>query len=110
MIAPAAPGRATGRTCYSSVAIAVLAVLGPKELAEAAAPLSDAARATGADWLIPVVRVGAAVAALGSLLARHAPGAGTFLLAHSFGAKVAFAAAADWDTPDRRSTRDSPTG
>ncbi|GGX03169.1 hypothetical protein GCM10010383_36810 [Streptomyces lomondensis] len=69
MIAPAAPGRATGRTCYSSVAIAVLAVLGPKELAEAAAPLSDAARATGADWLTPVVRVGAAVAALGSLLA-----------------------------------------
>jgi APA family basic amino acid/polyamine antiporter len=71
MIASAAPGRATGRTCYSSVAIAiaVLAVLGPKELAEAAAPLSDAARATGADWLTPVVHVGAAMAALGSLLA-----------------------------------------
>lgn len=31
--------------------------------------MSDAARATGADWLTPVVRVGAAVAALGSLLA-----------------------------------------
>ncbi|MFE9024550.1 amino acid permease [Streptomyces sp. NPDC007808] len=36
---------------------------------EAAAPLSDAAGAAGADWLTPVVRVGAAVAALGSLLA-----------------------------------------
>ncbi|MFD8427794.1 APC family permease [Streptomyces coelicoflavus] len=54
---------------YALVAVAVLTVLGPKELAEAAAPLSDAARAAGADWLVPVVRVGAAVAALGSLLA-----------------------------------------
>ncbi|TYR64955.1 APC family permease [Streptomyces parvus] len=54
---------------YAVVAVAVLTVLGPKELAEAAAPLSDAARAAGADWLVPVVRVGAAVAALGSLLA-----------------------------------------
>lgn len=31
--------------------------------------LSDAARAAGVGWLVPVVRVGAAVAALGSLLA-----------------------------------------
>ncbi|CAL9337947.1 putative transporter [Streptomyces sp. enrichment culture] len=54
---------------YTLVAVAVLTVLGPKGLAEAAAPLSDAARAAGADWLVPVVRVGAAVAALGSLLA-----------------------------------------
>lgn len=54
---------------YAVVAISVLTVLGPKGLAEAAAPLSDAARAAGADWLAPVVRVGAAVAALGSLLA-----------------------------------------
>ncbi|CAM5459361.1 APC family permease [Streptomyces microflavus] len=54
---------------YAVVAVAVLTVLGPKGLAEAAAPLSDAARAAGADWLGPVVRVGAAVAALGSLLA-----------------------------------------
>jgi pimeloyl-ACP methyl ester carboxylesterase len=38
--------------------------------------------------------------AVKAFTARHAPGAGTFLLAHSFGAKVAFAAAADWDTPD----------
>ncbi|MEV5140637.1 APC family permease [Streptomyces syringium] len=54
---------------YVLVAVSVLLVLGPDGLAEAAAPLSDAARAAGADWLVPVVRVGAAVAALGSLLA-----------------------------------------
>ncbi|MBO8185245.1 APC family permease [Streptomyces spirodelae] len=54
---------------YTVVAVSVLMVLGPAGLAEAAAPLSDAARAAGADWLMPVVRVGAAVAALGSLLA-----------------------------------------
>ncbi|GAA1162262.1 APC family permease [Streptomyces hebeiensis] len=54
---------------YAVVAVAVLTVLGPKELAQAAAPLSDAVRAAGVGWLAPVVRVGAAVAALGSLLA-----------------------------------------
>ncbi|MFF6888923.1 APC family permease [Streptomyces sp. NPDC012421] len=54
---------------YAVVAVAVLMVLGPNGLAGASAPLSDAARAAGADWLAPVVRVGAAVAALGSLLA-----------------------------------------
>ncbi|AXE24045.1 amino acid permease [Streptomyces globosus] len=54
---------------YALVAVSALSVLGPDGLAGAAAPLSDAARASGADWLVPVVRVGAAVAALGSLLA-----------------------------------------
>ncbi|MFD7437504.1 APC family permease [Streptomyces sp. NPDC059861] len=54
---------------YALVAVAVLTVLGPAGLAQAAAPLSDAARAAGAGWLAPVVRTGAAVAALGSLLA-----------------------------------------
>ncbi|MFF3015730.1 APC family permease [Streptomyces sp. NPDC057939] len=54
---------------YAIVAVAVLLVLGPRGLAEATAPLSDASRAAGADWLAPVVRVGAAAAALGSLLA-----------------------------------------
>ncbi|MFE9446317.1 alpha/beta fold hydrolase [Streptomyces sp. NPDC006602] len=34
-------------------------------------------------------------AAIAAFTARHAPGAGTLLLGHSFGAKVAFAAAAD---------------
>ncbi|MER7395767.1 APC family permease [Streptomyces sp. NPDC000151] len=54
---------------YAMVAVAVLMVLGPGGLAGAAAPLSDAARTAGAAWLAPVVRAGAAVAALGSLLA-----------------------------------------
>ncbi|MGW1268670.1 APC family permease [Streptomyces sp. NPDC002491] len=54
---------------YATVAVAVLTVLGPRALGEAAAPLSDAVRAAGADRLAPVVRAGAAVAALGSLLA-----------------------------------------
>ncbi|AWZ05830.1 MULTISPECIES: APC family permease [unclassified Streptomyces] len=54
---------------YTVIAVAVLTVLGPEQLADATAPLSDAVRAAGVDWLVPVVRVGAAVAALGSLLA-----------------------------------------
>lgn len=54
---------------YAIVAVAALAVLGPQRLAAAVAPLSEATRAAGAGWLVPVVRVGAAVAALGSLLA-----------------------------------------
>lgn len=54
---------------YATVAVAALAVLGPQQLAHAAAPLTDVVRAAGAGWLEPVVRAGAAVAALGSLLA-----------------------------------------
>ncbi|ROO86144.1 amino acid/polyamine/organocation transporter (APC superfamily) [Actinocorallia herbida] len=54
---------------YAVVALAVLAVLGPEPLARAEAPLADAVRAAGAPVLVPLVRVGAAVAALGSLLA-----------------------------------------
>ncbi|MEV7085176.1 APC family permease [Streptomyces sp. NPDC093085] len=54
---------------YAAVAVAALTVLGPEGLARATAPLTDAVRAAGADWLAPVVRAGAAVAALGSLLA-----------------------------------------
>ncbi|MBH1937658.1 amino acid permease [Streptomyces sp. AV19] len=54
---------------YALVAVAVLTVLGPRQLADARAPLSDAVRAAGAGGLVPVVRAGAAVAALGSLLA-----------------------------------------
>ncbi|MEU3454661.1 APC family permease [Micromonospora sp. NPDC006766] len=54
---------------YAVVAVAVLLVLGPQRLAGAAAPLSDAVQAAGIQQLVPVVRLGAAVAALGSLLA-----------------------------------------
>ncbi|MEU5340867.1 MULTISPECIES: APC family permease [unclassified Streptomyces] len=75
---------------YAAVAVAVLSVLGSGGLGQATAPLADAVRAAGAPELVPVVRVGAAVAALGSLLAlilgvsrttlamardRHLPGA-----------------------------------
>jgi APA family basic amino acid/polyamine antiporter len=54
---------------YALVASAVLAVLGPQALASAAAPLAEAVRAAGVPALVPVVAAGAAVAALGSLLA-----------------------------------------
>jgi basic amino acid/polyamine antiporter, APA family len=53
---------------YATVAVTVLAVLGADGLASAAAPLAEAVRAAGAPGFEPVVRVGAAVAALGSLL------------------------------------------
>ena len=52
---------------YTMVAVALMAALG-SELPGAAAPLADAVRVCGAGWLEPVVRAGAAVAALGSLL------------------------------------------
>ncbi len=54
---------------YLVVAVAALLALGPENLAAASAPLIAAVQAAGADVLTPVVRVGAAVAALGALLA-----------------------------------------
>ncbi|AGB20893.1 amino acid transporter [Mycobacterium sp. JS623] len=54
---------------YAVVAIAVLSELGGPALASASAPLADAVRAAGFAGMEPVVRAGAAVAALGSLLA-----------------------------------------
>ncbi|WP_396936909.1 APC family permease [Mycolicibacterium sp.] len=54
---------------YAAVAMAALAVLGSDGLASAPAPLADVVAAGGAGGWQPVVRVGAAVAALGSLLA-----------------------------------------
>jgi amino acid transporter len=56
-------------TVYALVAVAALSALGPRRLAEATAPLSEAVRVAGTGWLVPVVQAGAAVAALGSLLA-----------------------------------------
>ncbi|MBB4983691.1 APC family permease [Streptomyces nymphaeiformis] len=53
---------------YALVAVSVLTVLGPSALASSPAPLADAARAADADRLVPLVTVGAAVAALGSLV------------------------------------------
>ncbi|MEV0414478.1 APC family permease [Streptomyces sp. NPDC050448] len=54
---------------YAAVAVAALSVLGAEALAASTAPLADAVRAAGRPGLTPVVRVGAALAALGSLLA-----------------------------------------
>ncbi len=54
---------------YVAVATAALAALGPGVLGEAAAPLTAAVHAVGAGWASPVVRVGGAVASLGTLLA-----------------------------------------
>ncbi|KUI27385.1 transporter [Mycobacterium sp. IS-1742] len=54
---------------YAVVAVAVLAQLGSSALATSTAPLADAVRAAGFSAWVPVVSVGAAVAALGSLLA-----------------------------------------
>lgn len=52
---------------YALLAITLLAILGDG-LGSAAAPLAEAVRVAGVAWLEPVVRIGAAVAALGSLL------------------------------------------
>jgi APA family basic amino acid/polyamine antiporter len=54
---------------YALVAVAALSALGPRRLADSAAPLSEAVRVAGMGWMVPVVQVGAAIAALGSLLA-----------------------------------------
>jgi APA family basic amino acid/polyamine antiporter len=54
---------------YLVVGVAALAAAGPAVLAASHAPITAAVRAAGAAWSVPVVRVGAAVASLGSLLA-----------------------------------------
>jgi basic amino acid/polyamine antiporter, APA family len=54
---------------YAVVAVAVLAELGSAAMASATAPLADAVTAAGHPGLTWIVRVGASVAALGSLLA-----------------------------------------
>jgi basic amino acid/polyamine antiporter, APA family len=54
---------------YGVVAVAVLAELGGDTLASATAPIADAVAAAGFASLEPMVRAGAAVAAIGSLLA-----------------------------------------
>lgn len=54
---------------YLVVALAALAAAGPAVLARSPHPLSSAVDAVGSGWAAPVVRVGAAVASLGALLA-----------------------------------------
>jgi len=53
---------------YTAVAVALLLVLGDR-LTDTATPLAAAVDAAGAAWAEPVVRVGAAAASLGALLA-----------------------------------------
>lgn len=57
---------------YATVAVSVLGVLGSVGVAGASAPLSATVEAVGWGWAAPVVRVGAAAASLGALLALFA--------------------------------------
>jgi len=54
---------------YLLVGATTLSALGPLALSASDAPLADAAAVGGWAWTTPVVRVGAAIAALGALLA-----------------------------------------
>jgi APA family basic amino acid/polyamine antiporter len=54
---------------YLVIAVAALLAAGPDRLASSSAPLAEAVRAAGAPELAPVVRIGAALASLGALLA-----------------------------------------
>ena len=54
---------------YAAVAVVLLGVLGPAGLSSSAQPLSDTVAAAGWGWATPLVRVGAAAASLGALLA-----------------------------------------
>ncbi len=54
---------------YAGVAVALLAALGPAGVAGTAQPLAEAVGRSDWAWASPVVRVGAAAAALGALLA-----------------------------------------
>ncbi|MDT4939394.1 MAG: basic amino acid/polyamine antiporter, family [Pseudonocardiales bacterium] len=54
---------------YAVVALSVLAATGPDLLARSTEPLTSAVRAAGSGGAAPIVRIGAVVASLGSLLA-----------------------------------------
>jgi APA family basic amino acid/polyamine antiporter len=54
---------------YAVVAVAVLSALGPAGVAASTEPVADAAARSGWAWIGVVVRVGAAAASLGALLA-----------------------------------------
>lgn len=54
---------------YAVVAVAVLSTLGPADVAASTEPVADAAAQSGWGWITVVVRVGAAAASLGALLA-----------------------------------------
>jgi APA family basic amino acid/polyamine antiporter len=54
---------------YLAVGTCVLLVAGPDAIGRSAAPLATAVDAAGASYAVPIVRVGAALASLGALLA-----------------------------------------
>ena len=54
---------------YALVGTSALLVAGPRAIAAGATPLATAVEAAGSAWALPVVRAGAVVASLGSLLA-----------------------------------------
>ena len=54
---------------YLLVGVAALSAVGPDALAASTRPLATAVDAVGAAWALPIVRIGAAVASLGALLA-----------------------------------------
>ena len=54
---------------YAVIAVTLLAVLGPQGTGATAAPLAALVQSSGWTWAEPVVRVGAAAASLGALLA-----------------------------------------
>ncbi len=54
---------------YAAIAVSILAVLGAAGVAGSSAPLADTVEAVGWGWAAPVVRIAAALASLGALLA-----------------------------------------
>ncbi|NUR78078.1 MAG: APC family permease [Thermoleophilia bacterium] len=54
---------------YAAVGVAALFATGPAALADSSTPIATAVQAAGSAWALPAVRIGAAVASLGSLLA-----------------------------------------
>ncbi|MEU4395286.1 APC family permease [Kribbella sp. NPDC023855] len=54
---------------YLVIGVSLLFALGPDRIASSPAPLAAAVEAAGAAWAQPIVRVGAALASLGALLA-----------------------------------------
>ena len=54
---------------YAAVGVAVLSTLGPAATASSTEPVADAVVAAGWGWAEPIIRIGAAAASLGALLA-----------------------------------------
>jgi len=88
---------------YIAVAVAVLGTLGPAGTAASAQPVADAAAASGWAWVDPVVRIGAAAASLGALLALIAGvSRTTFAMAREHDLPVALARVHPrWHVPHR---------